>query len=354
MGAPLVSVVIVVCNFEHYLGEAIESIVKQSFTGFELIVLDFGSTDRSKQIAAGFAATDSRIRLHEIPNCSLVEARNAGCSLAQGKYIAVMDADDVSLSNRLQGEVDFIDQHPLVGLVGGAAEWIDATGRSMWVLNFPARDQEIKEALLTHFPFCHSAVLMRRELFRRVGGYRPVFTASHDYDLCLRISEQTQCANLPQIVVKYRVHGSQVSLSKRKQQTFCKLAAQVSASSRKSGNPDPLNSVQEITPELLLRLGVSEASQQADLASDYQRWIQSMSMAGEASVALKATEEALHSNWKFVGRNQIADLNFTAARLYWKQKHFFKGMVSTIRAVILQPVLAKRLVGPVLRRLHLV
>lgn len=354
MDTPLVSVVIVVRNVERFLGEAIESIVKQSFSDFELIVLDYGSTDKSKQIAAGFAATDSRVRLHDVRECSLVEARNAGCSLAQGKYIAVMDADDVSASGRLQCQVDLIEKHPQVGLVGGAAEWIDATGRPMWVLTFPTNDREIQETLLAHFPFCHSAVLIRREIFQRVGGYRAVFTASHDYDLCLRISEHAQCANLAQVVVKYRVHGSQVSMSKRKQQTLCKLAAQVSASSRRSGKADPLNSVNQITPEWLLEHGVSEASQRTSLIADYQNWIQSMFSAGEDSAALKATEEVLHSYREFMEHGQIADLNFTAARLYWKQKRFFKGMVCSIRAVILQPAFAKRLVGPVRRRLDVV
>lgn len=195
---------------------------------------------------------------------------------------------------------------------------------------------------------------MRRDVFQRVGGYRPVFTASHDYDLCLRISEHVECANLSQIVVKYRVHGSQVSVGKRKQQTLCKLAAQVSASARRSGKADPLDSVKEITSEWLLEHGVSEATLSASLITDYQSWIQSMYMAGEDSAALKATEEVLQSNRKFMERGQIADLNFTAARLYWKQKNFFKGMACSVRAVIAQPSYAKRLVGPVRRRLSVV
>jgi glycosyltransferase involved in cell wall biosynthesis len=354
MDTPLVSVVIVVRNVERFLGEAIEGIVKQSFKDFELIVLDYGSTDRSKEIAAGFAATDSRIRLHQIPSCSLVEARNTGCSLAQGKYIAVMDADDVSLADRLQAEVDLIEKQPRLGWIGGAAEWIDATGRPMWVLSFPTMNQEIQEILPTQFAFCHSAVLMRRDVFQRVGGYRPVFTASHDYDLCLRISEHVECANLSQIVVKYRVHGSQVSVGKRKQQTLCKLAAQVSASARRTGKADPLDSVKEISPEWLLEHGVSETMLKASLIADYQNWIQSMHMAGEDSAALKATEEVLQSHREFMQRGQIADLNFTAARLYWKQKDFFKGMVCSLRAVLSQPAYVKRFVGPVRRRLGVV
>lgn len=351
MRTPLVSVVIVVRNVERYLGEAVDSILKQSFTDFELIVFDYGSTDKSKEIAATFAAADARVRLHGISANSLVDARNAGCALARGKYIAVMDADDVSLPNRLQLEVDFLEQHPEAGFAGGAAEWINPTGQKMWVLTFPTGDAELKDALLTHFPFCHSAILVRRELFQRIGGYRSSFVAGHDYDLCLRLAENAQAANVSEVVVKYRVHGSQVSLGKRQLQTLCKLAAQASASARKSGKPDPLDVAPEINPALLLRLGVTEPTQQAALFSDYQNWILCMFEAGEDAVALKASEEALNSNWKFVDRHQLGDLTYMAARLYWKQKRHLKSMFATLRAISLQPALAKRLTGPVRRRI---
>src|ERR1700688_2996712 len=100
MNKPLVSVVMVVCNVERFLAEAIESILAQTFRDFEFVIVDYGSTDRSKIIISSFAAKDKRIKLHEIPNCSLPEARNAGSFLAQGKYIAVIDADNISLPER--------------------------------------------------------------------------------------------------------------------------------------------------------------------------------------------------------------------------------------------------------------
>ena len=100
MNEPVVSVAMVVCNVERFLAEAIESILAQTYRDFEFVIVDFGSTDRSKEIIAGYAAKDSRVKLHEIPHCGLAEARNAGCFLAQGQYIAIMDADDVSLPER--------------------------------------------------------------------------------------------------------------------------------------------------------------------------------------------------------------------------------------------------------------
>ena len=97
MNKPLISVVMVICNVDRFLAEAIESILAQSFRDFEFIIVDFGSADNSKAIASHYAAEDTRIKFHEIPHCGLAEARNAGCALAQARYIAIMDADDVSL-----------------------------------------------------------------------------------------------------------------------------------------------------------------------------------------------------------------------------------------------------------------
>jgi glycosyltransferase involved in cell wall biosynthesis len=214
--SPLVSVVMVVCDVERYLSEAIESILNQTFREFEFIILDFGSTDSSKSIASDYAARDSRVRLHDIPHCGLAEARNASCLLAKGRYIAIQDADDISLPDRLMREVEFMEEHPEVGLLGGTSEWVDAETKPLWIHQVPTEDSEIRIALLTCCPFIQTSVMIRGEAFSRVGGYRAPFAPSEDYDLWLRISEHFQCANLKQVVVKYRIHPYQLSLLHRR------------------------------------------------------------------------------------------------------------------------------------------
>src|SRR5579863_3226260 len=114
---PLVSVVMVISNVERFLAQAIESVLSQTMRDFEFIIVDFGSTDNSKGIAANYAASDSRIRLSEIAPCSYINAKIAACSLARGRFIAIQDADDVSLPDRLKGEVDFLEMNPRVGLL---------------------------------------------------------------------------------------------------------------------------------------------------------------------------------------------------------------------------------------------
>ena len=352
MDNPLVSVAMVVCNVDRFLAESIESILNQTYRKFEFIIVDFGSTDNSKLIASSYAARDSRLKVHEIPHCGLAEARNASCSLAQGKYIAIMDADDVALPNRLSAEVDFMEKHPDVGVVGGATEWIDATGKGWGVHDCPTEDREIKSALAIYHPFFHPTLLIRKQAFDFVGRYRSAFAPAEDYDLTMRISEHYRCANLKQVVLQYRIHAYQLSLQKRQHQTFGKLGAQVSALSRAKGNPDPLNETQEITGAVLAQLGITYAKQQQELALDRQQWIRNRCAVGEYSLALDAVVEMLESNLEHVERWLIADLRLLAARLYWKQKKFGSSCLTAAHAMIVRPIIVGRPATQFLRRLQ--
>jgi hypothetical protein len=339
---PVVSVVMPVRNAERFLSEAIESVLSQTFRDFELIVADFGSIDTSKDIACRYARKDSRVKLHEVPPGNLPQARNSGCSFAQGRYIAVMDADDVCLPDRLQWEVDFLESHPHVGVVGGATEWIDASGTFLRRHYYPTGDREIKADLQTNCPFCHPTVLMRRDAFDRVGRYREAFSLAHDYDLLLRTSERWESANLQEPVLRYRIHSNQVSLSKRTQQTMCILAAQASASARRVGRPDPLDASGEITATALGRMGVTEAAQQSRLALEVRRSIRWMCLTEENSAALSVAEQFLKSGLTLVEPWQIAELQLTTAKLYWKGGQPWNSLLAVARAVATRPLMLAR------------
>lgn len=341
--APKVSVVMVVCNVERFLGEAVESILAQTMVNFEFIIVDFGSSDGTKTIIKNYAAKDARIKFHEIAPCSLTEARNHACSLAQAEYIAIMDADDIAMPERLHRQIDFIEQNPELGLLGSATQWIDAKGNLLWVDHLPAEDHEIRLALQSRCSFCQPTVLMRKEAFLRTGGYRAIFAQAEDYDLWMRIAEHYQCANLKEPVLKYRIHPYQVSIRKRKQQTLCVLAAQISAEARKKGISDPLNGVHEITGESLSQIGVSESAQQTAIVGEYLFWLRTMYAAGEHKTALQAVTEILaSSDVAFAEKWQIANLWMLKARLDWKQKQFGKSFIAGISALITRPVMLGR------------
>jgi glycosyltransferase involved in cell wall biosynthesis len=350
---PVVSVVLVVRNVERYLSEAIESILVQYFDDFEFVVVDFGSTDQTGEIVAKYAGIDARIRLHQISTCGLAVARNAACSLARGTYIAIMDADDVSLRDRLKLQVEYMEGHSDVGVLGGAVEWINSSGQSLRVARNPVGNAALQATLFERCPIWQPSVMIRREAFVAVGGYREAFAPAEDYELWLRIAERYQVANLEEVVLRYRIHSNQISIRKIAQQNRAALAARLSAQVRRKGAADPLNGVEEITPEVLARLGISEAMQEQSLAREYLRWIRNMYDAGEDGGALNAVHElAQLSRWRHADRWVLSDIWLTAARLYRRRGNLRQSLVSFAKAIIVRPVILLRPLKPVLSRLR--
>jgi len=209
---PLISVLMPVYNAQSYLAEAVESILSQSLGDFEFLILDDGSTDRSLKILRAYAAQDPRIRLTSRANGGYVSALNQLLEQAQGELIARMDADDVALPERLAKQVTFLQQHPAVLCLGSAFDLIDARDRRITSLPVPLDDAEIQRlALSGHTPINHPSAMMRRSALLQVGGYDEAFCPAEDLDLWLKLGEIGQLANLPEPLVKYRLHPDSVS-----------------------------------------------------------------------------------------------------------------------------------------------
>jgi glycosyltransferase involved in cell wall biosynthesis len=343
MNQPLVSVVMVTRNVERFLGEAIESILDQTFQKFEFIIVDFGSTDGSRDIAASYAAKDHRIIVSEIPQCGLAAARNAGCSLAKGDYIAIQDADDVSLPNRLMTEVEFSREHPEIGLVGSAIQRIDQNGKYLeTVNNFPREDREIRQELRKWNPFWQPTVLILREAFVKVGGYREALVQSEDYDLWVRVSEYYKCANLEQVLVKYRIHPGQLSARKRKEQILCSLAVQASVSLRQKMKIDPLDRAIQLTPTLLAEMGVSERAQRAGLAEGFLYWLREGYAKNEYDTVFEAGREIFQLRKGADMADFVSEARLIIAKTYWKQRRVVPGCFSFGRAMLGNPNVVKR------------
>jgi hypothetical protein len=283
------------------------------------------------------------MRVFHRKHAGLVNSLNLGCGLALGKYIGRMDADDIASTDRLALQVDFMETHKEIGVLGGAAEWIDTTGKSLGIYPFPRDDSEIKAYLLHRCALWHPTVLLRREVFVWTGGYRTGVFGAEDYDLWLRIADRFKLANLQEVVLKYRIHPSQVSMSNRKQQTLGTLAAQVAAKRRKEGASDPLDEVKEITPETLVAWGISLAEQRNMLVSECRRWVRHMCMAREYSAALKTAKEVLQADSDGIERWQLADLHLTVAQLLWRESRILSSAVSVGRALLTRPLAAAHL-----------
>lgn len=217
--SPRVSVLMPVYNAEPYLAEAVESILGQTFPDFELLAVNDGSTDGSLDTLRRFEARDARVRVISRPNTGYLVALNEMLGVARGEYVARMDADDVSLRDRLQRQVRALDSDPGLACVGGACEMIDAAGRRLVDLSMPVRDEEIQRACLEgHTAICHPAATMRRAHVQAVGGYDPAMYTAEDLDLWLKLGERGRLANLPEVVLRYRLHPGSVSEQRRGEQ----------------------------------------------------------------------------------------------------------------------------------------
>ena len=184
---PKVSVLMSVYNDAVYLDEAIESILNQTFTDFEFLIINDGSTDGSRDIILSYA--DPRIRLvdNEV-NLGLPVSLNKGIRLAKGEYIARQDADDVSLPDRLAQQAAFLDAHSDVTVVGCWWEWIDVDGDVFATGEIPNSNTIIKAKLVQHnVKFPHGCMMIRREALVRIGGYDRQFRFTQDLDLWLRM-----------------------------------------------------------------------------------------------------------------------------------------------------------------------
>ena len=351
MNTPLVSVAMVTRNVERFLPEAIESILNQTFKDLEFVIVDFGSTDKTKSIISGYQSKDPRIKFHEIPSCSLPLARDTSCSLSIGRYIAIMDADDIALPDRLACQLEFMEKHPEVGIVGAATEVIDHQGDVLQTVYYPSGDSEIREALLSVCPFNNPTVFVRREVYAAAGGFRNV-PLNEDYDLFLRVAEHCDLANLPRVLLRYRFHPQQVTRRKVREMTLCHFAVRAAAGLRRSGKPDPLDSVPEITPALLTEMGVSEVAWQRPLVDKYRDVIAMAEQAGNDSAALELARDMLNfSAWKHVDRWKVAEVWFTSARIHRRQGKFMQSAVAAGRGVLVRPVVLARPVKLLFRQM---
>ena len=265
MGQPQVSVVLPVWNGERYLKESIDSILAQDFPDFELIIVDDGSTDKTGEIIARFAG-DPRVRVHRQENQGLVAALNAGLELSRADLIARLDADDIALPRRLSLQLAYLHRNPDVMAVGSAVELMDADGRTLGIRRYPTGKAMATRGLLDGCTLAHPAVMMRKAAVKEVGAYRACFRHAEDYDLWLRLTELGQVGNLPETLIRYRIHAQSVTKKHSARQSFAAKAALLLHRRRLSGErvEDGLSS-RPISYHDLAALNLS-TTEQADLA----------------------------------------------------------------------------------------
>ena len=235
---PRVSVVMAVYNGERFLRQAVDSILSQTYTDFEFIIIDDGSTDGTAVILDSYV--DPRLRVLTQQNMGLVKSLNRGVDMARGEYIARMDADDISLARRLELQVRCLDAHWHTGALGTGAIEIDEKDRAIRRHDHHTDSHTIERALLEgSTPLCHGSVMFRKACFENVGGYRERFRHAEDYDLWLRMIERYDIDNLPEILYQHRLVLDSVSSRHFMEQKRGAAFALECAKRRREGLPEP-------------------------------------------------------------------------------------------------------------------
>lgn len=215
--SPKVSVLMAVKDGEKYVRAAIESILTQTFSDFECIIINDGSNDATADIISEYS--DSRIIfLSNQSNLGLSKSLNIGLEKARGIYLARMDADDIAVSDRLSLQVNHLDMHPEIAVLGGGFSFIDDDGKVLQSFQFPLSHEVIVWSLAFFNPIVHPSVMMRTSVVKALDSYNAQLRRSQDYDLWWRVSFSAKLGNLAETLVLLRQHATQVSREYRSDQ----------------------------------------------------------------------------------------------------------------------------------------
>jgi GT2 family glycosyltransferase len=345
-GSALLSVLLPVHNGEQFLRQALESLSSQTFTDYELIVINDGSTDATQEILSDYQSRDPRVRIYSQARSGIVASLNRAIAQSSGDYAARMDADDIAFPDRFDRQLKVLRDHPEIGVLGGAAVVIDAAGREIGSLQYPTDDRGIRAALRLTNPFCHPTAMMRMALLKDVGGYRAAFPHAEDFDLWLRVSEQSRMRNLAEPLLYYRWHAGQVSARELKQQLVEVVGARVSAKMRRAGLRDPLAQSAPVSLDLLQTLGVSEREVQSQLLSEVATRSTVLVTLRQPAQAQRLLEEGLvEADILKVHRRVQAQVGIAFARAAFGRGATADGLLWLVKAVWAHPEHVVRTLG---------
>lgn len=222
--SPKISVLMPAYNAERYIVEAIESILHQSFTDFEFIIIDDGSSDSTWEIVQDYAKRDNRIVAVKNPeNLKICKTLNKWIDIAKGKYIARMDSDDVSVLNRLELQFDFLESNPDVWILGWTMEIMDESGNIYSKREYNKNDADIRKRIFRYSPFCHASTMIRTDIIKKIYWYNIFLYDAEDYDLYFRIWVYSRFANLKDTLYIMRVNKSSVTYRNTKRMELLTL-----------------------------------------------------------------------------------------------------------------------------------
>jgi glycosyltransferase involved in cell wall biosynthesis len=246
----MISLVITVYNRANYLPKAIESVLAQTYTDFELIIWDDGSKDGSLEIARSYASKDDRLTVVEAPHLGRGEALHKALERAQGEYLGWVDSDDFLERNALAETVAVLDANPDVGMVYTDYSIIDKLGKIKGLGSRCSIPYSPSQLLVDFMTFHFRAI--RRSVYALVGGVNAEYGTIEDYELCLRLSEVTNIHHLSKSLYFYRVHDESISATRQVEQVRLTQKAITEALARR-GLSDKVTVDVRLNPKFFLR-----------------------------------------------------------------------------------------------------
>ncbi|MEO1350628.1 MAG: glycosyltransferase [Cyanobacteria bacterium J06635_15] len=245
---PIVSIIMTVYNGSPYLEESVKSVLIQSFNDFEFIIIDDCSTDNSWDLLSNYAISDRRIRLlRNRQNMGLTKSLNRGLHLAQGKYIARQDADDVSLPTRFEKQIAWLESHPETVLISSEIQRIKPNGNFGKVTARACPADFLPWHLIFHNHLGgHSQVMFHRQPVLDLGGYNEAYRYSQDYELWCRLAQVGKLAVLPEALLNQRFHTGSISANKQSEQNALVLKQVTYNIEQLTGKTPPLSTVENL------------------------------------------------------------------------------------------------------------
>jgi len=325
---PLLTVLMSVKNGEPYLRETVESILNQTFRDFDYLILDNASKDNSREIIRSF--NDPRIRLIELPeDIGQVAALNKGLDMIETTLVARMDADDISMPRRFERQVAFMEKHPEIGVCGTYAVAFEGEKQVRW--QKPCRPDDVKARLLFGCCLAHPSVMLRKELFDKYRlRYDEKIGFSEDWELWLRASRHFPLANIPEYLLKYRIHTS--SVSSRYFDERQKVDEQLMKRALEPLGLDdhPLHGIHK---EIALATTFNAKGRDAEFISRVREWFRELAAANRETGIYnqRALQKAMNGRL-FLVLNLNPQLKGMALKIFLKERLFlYTGFLSSVK-----------------------
>lgn len=316
-----------VYNGARYINYAIDSILSQTFTDFELIIVNDASTDETVAIISAYNDTRIRLVCNE-KNIGITGTRNKGISSSRGEYIAMLDSDDIALPTRLEVQVRFLIENKEFGMVGTRFESIDSDGNTINKrLGILASSDEFPLMLLFRNYFAQSTVMIRKSILPE-GHYRN-FEPAEDYDLWIRIACKSKVWNIPKVLVKYRIHNLSVTYNNSEIQENC--VKSITNEYLSKLNVIPTDS------ELIIHRNIAKMTFDASLNMLFmmESWLIKLNLANNYCNYFdnETLEKVLANEWYHICR-KAESLGFAAWRAYWRSEFSRKTHIKLIKKII--------------------